>query len=408
MSSFTEVNETASVNAISIAVVGPDDGRRNAVASALGGSEEPNTLDPEQSGVVLTIQEFLSYPLELNDLPQILAQHFDVVFVDLDGDTDYALDVVEGLSRWSSATVMVYSARANRDLVIRCIRAGAREFLNLPLAPGDMAGALARVPIRDPSLSRIQSAAGKLFVFLGAKGGCGVTTVATGFALSLAQASGQRTLLIDFGLPLGDAALQLGMLCDYSTQNALEDWRRLDGSFLRSLLAEHVSGLSVLAAPGEFPKSRAPLQAIDKLMTVARQNFHYVVVDAGSRLDLMHSSLFGDSTYLYLVTQAGISELRNANRLIAQFFSTRGHKLQVVLNRHMPHAKGFDDEQVAKTRPAQWKVLEEDATDGATQHPAISLAHDDSPAAKSIRQMARAACGLPPLAERRKNFRLFR
>ena len=88
-----------------------------------------------------------------------------------------------------------------------------------------------------------------MFVFLGAKGGCGVTTIASNFALALAQESGQNTLLIDFGLPLGDAAINLGMAAEYSTANALQDSNRLDANFLSGLLAKHSSGLNVLAAP---------------------------------------------------------------------------------------------------------------------------------------------------------------
>ena len=51
--------------------------------------------------------------------------------------------------------------------------------------------------------------------------------------------------------------------------------------FLSKLLIKHSSGLSVLAAPGKFPSTRPTNEAIDKLMTVARQEFDYVVVDVG-------------------------------------------------------------------------------------------------------------------------------
>jgi pilus assembly protein CpaE len=338
----------------------------------------------------------------------MLAEAYDVVFVDLDSDTEHALNLVHSLSAGNSATVMVYSAQAGRDLVIRCMRAGAREFLNLPLAPGEMAGALARVPIRDPALSQAAAPGKRLMVFLGSKGGCGVTTITTSFAVSLAQESGQSTLLIDLGLPLGDAAFHLGMMCDYSTTNALEDWHRLDASFLRSLLGEHASGLSVLSAPGEFPRTGATTQAIDRLLAVARQNFQHVIVDIGSRMDLMESALFDQSAHLYLVSQVGISEMRNTNRLVTQFFSRAG-KLQIVLNRHRSHALGFSDEQVEKilTRRAQWKIPDEDATGMRARHAISDLALEESAISKPIRQMARAACGLPALEEKKKTFSIF-
>ena len=68
---------------------------------------------------------------------------------------------------------------------------------------------------------------------------------------------------------------------------------------------------------------------------MARQNFVYLVIDVGSRVDLMTSTIFNKSSIVYLITQVGISELRNANRLIA-FFSLRNWGLQMVMNRYKP------------------------------------------------------------------------
>ena len=42
----------------------------------------------------------------------------------------------------------------------------------------------------------------------GAKGGAGVTTIASNFAVSLAQESRHKVVLIDLNLQLGDAALE--------------------------------------------------------------------------------------------------------------------------------------------------------------------------------------------------------
>jgi pilus assembly protein CpaE len=409
MLSATQVSDSGGANALSIGVIGPDDERREAIVRALGESEAGFVRDLQQSSAGMTIQEFCSYPSDLAELPQLLARRFNVVLVDLDSDQEYALDVVECISLIQSTMVMVYSKQLDRNLVIRAMRAGAREFLSLPLAPGDMNGALARVSIREPGMRSARGTGRKLFAFLGAKGGCGVTTVATSFAASLAQESGQSTLLIDLGSPLGNTAILLGTAHEYSTVNALEDFSRLDASLLRSLLGKHSSGLSVLAAPGEFPRAKASIEAIDKLLAVARQSFQNVVVDAGSRFDLENSSLFGDSVNAYLVTQVGVSELRNANRLIRQFFSTHCPKLQIVLNRYIPQSLGFNDAQVAKalTRPAQWKVPDVNQSQRRAQRTIAPSALEDSPTSWAIRQMARAACGLPPLQQKKKTFRLF-
>jgi pilus assembly protein CpaE len=166
----------------------------------------------------------------------------------------------------------------------------------------------------------------------------------------------------------------------------------------------------VLAAPNEFSPVQASNEAIDKLLVVARQCFDYVVVDAGSRLDLRGTALFEESGFLYLITQVGVSELRNSNRMITQFFSARSRKLQIVLNRYTPHALLFDDQQIAKalTKPAVWKIPDDYAAARRTQNTATPVALQDSPISRVIRQMARSACGMPPVPEKKKGFFLFR
>jgi pilus assembly protein CpaE len=394
MSSLLHISDASDALSLSIAIIDPDDRRRQEVTDILAGFQG------------LTIREYASFPVDLDDLPRIQETHCDAVLVGLDSDPESAFDVVENLCASNSAAVMVYSAQTNFELAIRFMRAGAREFLPLPLLRADIIGALARVSIRHSLTPHSKKAHRKLFVFLGAKGGCGVTTLAANFAVALAQESGQRTLLIDFGLPLGDVAINLGISAQYSTANALQDASRLDANFLRSLLVRHRSGLFVLPAPIEFTTVQATNEAIDTLLAVARQNFDSVVVDAGSRVDLRETALFDDTAHLYLVTQVGVSELRNSNRLISQFFSTRGRKLEIVLNRYTPHALLFDDQEIAKalTRPATWKIPDDYATARRTQNTANPIVLQDSPISRAIHQMARAACGLPAKSPKKRGF----
>ena len=394
MPAVPQISDGSGPGTLSIVLMGPDEQRRKAVAEALSGCP------------IGLIREFSAYPSDLDDLPRMLEQNCDVVIVDLDGDPEYALEIVESIFAYGSVTVIVCSANANLELAVRCMRAGAREFLTFPLNPATISDALARISIRGTNTHPARKTARKLFVFLGAKGGCGVTTIAANCAVSLAQESGQSTLLIDLGLPLGDAALNLGMVTEYSTFNALENYNRLDASLLSTLLARHTSGLSVLAAPTEFSPIPAPLEALDKLLAVARQNFDYVVVDAGSRMDLKDAKFLDDSAIIYLIAQVGVTELRNANRMIGQFFVSRGSKLQTVINRYGPHALPFDDKQIEKalTRPIDWKVPDDYATARRTQNAATPLAMEDSSISRAIRRMARKACGLPEEDEKGRGF----
>jgi pilus assembly protein CpaE len=279
------------------------------------------------------------------------------------------------------------------------------------VATPDVRAAVSEAPAVATAARLIQKAgSGKLLSFVGAKGGAGTTCLASNFAVSLAEESGKRTILIDLNLPLGNVALELGVNAQYSTVDALKNSTRLDATFLSKLLVKHRSGLHVLAAPDNFaqPVQVTP-EAIENLLNVARQEFEYVVVDAGVRHELKDSAFLEESAHLYLVTQDGLPELRNSNRLIAEYFASGGPKLDIVLNRYMGRTESngmysshlVDDKHITKalTREVSWKIPSDPSE--------AVLVAVDSAVSRAIRAMARSVCGLPAIQEPKKKFSLF-
>lgn len=397
MATRTQDRDSLGADVLTVALIGPEEPRRNAVANALVGSQ------------VRVARELTSYP-GLDDVARLLESDYDVVIIELDTDAEHALDLIEAICATSSSvTVMVYSARADSAMLVRCMRAGAREYLSLPLTPGAVEEALVRAMVRRPVGRPAKKALGKLLVFIGAKGGSGVTTVATNFAVAIAQESRQSTLLIDLCLPMGDAALGLGIRAEFSVANALENFNRLDSNFFSKLLSKHSSGLSVLAAPDGYLPIQATVEAVERLLLVARQTFDYVVVDAGSNVGPASKTLFKDASNVYLITQVSIPELRNSHRLITEFFGTSNFKPEIVLNRFTQRSLGIDEKEIGKalTQQPQWKIPSDYQTTLRAQNTANALALDDSSISRVIRQMARVACGLPKDPDKKKSFSLF-
>jgi pilus assembly protein CpaE len=392
MATYPET-DALGANVLSVALIGPDERSRMSVADALVGST---------SGVP---RQLPFYP-EIDQVPKLIELNFDVIIIDLDSDPETALDLVEGLCADGAPTVMVFSSTADSELMIRCMRAGAREFLSLPFAPGAVAEAMVRATVRRTTIRNPSSKKpdGKLHVFFGAKGGSGVTTLAANFAICLARESGSKTLLIDLDLPFGDVALGMGLTAAYSTADALQNYTRLDTNFLSRLLVKHDSGLSVLTSPGKVIHVPIVPDAVNKLLTVARQDFEYVVVDSGSRLELSSTALFEPDAVVYLVSQVGLSELRNSNRIISELFKSDFPKLEIVLNRFMPSSMAIDEEHITKalTRRAQWKIPEDNATVRKMLSSDTPLVLEDSPLSRVIKQMARGACGLAAEPERKR------
>lgn len=382
---------------LSVALIGPDQRTRTSAARAFADTRRT------------VIREFNSYPPEPEHLRRLLMS-FDVVVLDLDSDPDLVLELVEQTGATEPAAIMVFSERNDPKLAIRLMRAGTREYLLLPLERGVVAQALARITAgideRAGGTERPQGKKvhGGLHVFLGSKGGSGVTTVACNVAIALAQRPEHRILLIDLALPIGDCALCLGISAGYSTEDALRNSDRLDTSLLHNLLVKHRSGVFVLAAPTKVPDIEVSKDAIDKLIAIARQEFDYVIVDVGSRIDVAAKVLFEDASTIYLVTQTGISELRNSNRLISQFFAEGSENLEIVINRFESRFLEPANEDIitkALGRPVRWKIPDDQDAARALQHGDGGLA--ETRTSRVSLEMASSISGLPIPQERHRD-----
>jgi len=387
-----------SMTALSVIVIGPDPKRRQAIVRGFSGSQARIT------------RELDIYP-EVDDLAGLLDSDPDIVLVDLDPDPERAIDAIENICGTTSAvTVMVYSSHIDSELLVRCMRGGAREFLTEPLSAAPVADALVRASVRREEVKRTRKSTGKLFVFAGAKGGSGTTTVASNFALSLAKDSGGKVALVDLDLYLGDAALSLGITPKFSTADALENMSRLDSELLAAMLAKHASGLAVLAAPDAVSGFHITRDGVETLLRVAREKFDFVVVDAGSNPADVCEALFVAATRVYLVAQLSVAELRNANRLITRYFNgADAGRMEVVLNRFVARMAEIDDAAITKalTRPAKWKVPNDFVAARRSQNTGVPLLMEDSLVARAIRDMAWDAAGKPVQPEKKKKFGLF-
>src|SRR5260370_33749566 len=143
-----------------------------------------------------------------------------------------------------------------------------------------------------------------MLVFLGAKGGTGVTTLASNFAIALQKESGREVVLVDLDVQLGDVSLVLSLTPKFTILDALRNGNRLDSDFVSTLLAEHSSGISVLTAADEdHPLTPLEDGSLGKLMYILRDQFPYVVVDAGGGAGRAGDRLLERATWVCLGAQ---------------------------------------------------------------------------------------------------------
>jgi pilus assembly protein CpaE len=400
MSTLKLVPESPHSAPLSIAVVSPNVSHREEMIAAL--AQFPNGR----------VREFISYSRGAEAAAQVLRDDFDVVIIDMDSHAESALELVEHICDDGAANVIACSANPDPAVLMRCMRAGTREFLPMPIYQNAMSEAMLRITARSmekpaeklPIRNVMPESKGKLLIFTSAKGGVGATTLSCGLAVSLSQEFRQRTLLIDLNLPLGDAALNLALKGEYTTIDALQNFHRLDGSFLRSLITSHESGLYVLPAPAEMTNARFQKEMIFKLLRVARHEFDFVVVDLGASFDAQDIYTLDDLTTIFLVTQVGVPELRNSNRLVKQLVVEGGPKVEIVVNRYDSESGDIDEAQIKKalTLPIRWKIPNDYSAVRRMQNLGTPLNQEDSQIARTIRSMGESICGLTPDSNKKK------
>ena len=311
------------------------------------------------TSVARTVCSHATLPLAANDpvLRKTQALAPDVVLVDIavEGVTP-ALRAIELLHQeLPDSAVFAVGPMTQPQLIVSTMRAGAREYIERPTNTTDLLEAFVRLTATRRKPGR-ETSRGKVFTVVNAKGGSGATTVAVNLALAL-QSIHHSTALIDLA-PLGHCALHLNLKPAFTVSDAIANLHRLDASLLDSFMARHDRGLQVLAGPA-IPTAIEPSASdFARLFDTIAGLFHYIVVDASSRLDSATRLCSNLSERILLIAHADVASLWSAGR-VAQYLGESGSRdrFGLVLNRYRKVA-GFNEAETeaAIGAPVLWRI----------------------------------------------------
>jgi pilus assembly protein CpaE len=221
------------------------------------------------------------------------------------------------------------------DLIVQAMRAGARDFAYLE-QDGDVRRAVAALRFTPKDVA---AEPGQVVVVFGAKGGSGVTTLATNLSGSFlpADRNGRRTVLVDLDMQMGDVLVFLDINSGFGWRELVNESDRLDDELLDKLLTRHESGLRVVAqtAPLDEIQPFAP-SAIARSLQQLRMHSSHVVIDGLRDFDdITLATLDLADTVLLTFTQ-DIPALKNASRCLAVFhrLGYGDDKVKLVVNRY--------------------------------------------------------------------------
>lgn len=326
----------------------------------------------------------------------------DIAIIDIDSDDAKALQLVESLSKsHPECGIIVVSKQTDGQMILKTIRAGAREFLNSPVQIDELVGALDRISASSSGKQR--SNAGSIISVAGASGGVGTTSIAVNLAVALAARPDRSVVLIDLDLALGDADVFLDMIPDYTLLDVAQNISRLDLALLRKSLTKHETGVYLLPRPVQIEDiDQITNDDFKRVIGLLKASFTHLVIDLSKSYSRLDIAALEASKHILLLTQLDLPCLRNVVRLLASLETYEGlnEKINVVVNR-----SGLDKSQISSAKAEEtidreifWRIPNNYGVISECRNNGVPLLQQAKNAAitHSISELAEKLSGDPP------------
>ncbi|MFM7152173.1 MAG: response regulator [Gemmataceae bacterium] len=323
---------------IRIVIVDPSDMSREELRNALLGMES-----------VWLDSECRNYDFALDLVTQSPP---DAVLVSLDSDQNKAIALIQHFSEYlPQMSVLAASARSDGQAILQALRAGAREFLTLPIQPEELVQTLRKVTgqhhphhapsevtttvrKREPS-GKMARPQGQIVSVLGSRGGVGGTSIAVNLGATLAQYGDLNVAMLDLDLAMGDADIHLDLLADYSLLDLAVKVDALDQQYLRQCMKKHACGLWFL----QHPENLIDLEAIRedilrRIIKLLQTSYAYLMVDLSKSFNAVDQTVLEMSNLILVVIQLDLSSVRNAVRILQALATNEAltEKVRIILN----------------------------------------------------------------------------
>ena len=253
--------------------------------------------------------------------------------ITMGSNSEQAIKLIKRLNSEAPKTAIISAAyNPSSDLLLQGLRAGAREFLQLPISAQELTTVLDRVSAFCDGQVEAPKKRGRMIAVFSSKGGCGTSFIAT----NLAASTNARTVLVDLNLQAGDLPLFLGVDPKYSFADMAENRNRLDNALVNSFVTPYSSNLSLLAAPREADSAdEIEPEHVFEVLQRLRESYEYVVLDPQHTFDSITLAALDQSDEIVLVLALDIPSIRSTQRALA-IFDRLGYprkKIRIVVNR---------------------------------------------------------------------------
>jgi pilus assembly protein CpaE len=316
------------------ALVSADENLRRIVLESIQGAGPPIAVELE-----ITASPQL---LDPEHLERLRSCEPDVVILDMADDPELAIRSASAIATGNPRAALVgLGPDLEASRLLEAMRAGLVEYVPRPVEATSLREALGRVMRKRGWVDTHEGRRnGKLLAFFSPKGGSGSTSVITNVGIELHRLTGQKTLLVDLDLELGEISSLLGVRPRFHFVDLVRNFHRMDADLLASYIESHESGVQVLSAPFE-PEIGEEVtgEQIARILGFLRNHYDYVLVDTSKSLAPPALAALQNADPIFLVTNMDVPSLRNLKRclpILDRVTAGDAGRLRLVVNRLNP------------------------------------------------------------------------
>ncbi len=256
--------------------------------------------------------------------------------VDVANDPEAGFKILEKVKQAAPDLYVIASNySAEGDIVLTAVRSGANDYMVQPVKRLDFKDVMGRLERAPRRVAATVSKLGKIYTFLGTKGGLGTTTLAVNFASVQAQRK-QNTVLLDLDWTANDVAMQLGAAPQYTLQEVGENLSRLDQALFEGFVTRDPLGFFLVGPPDSIEnRGHFTEPMFREFATFLVEKYESIVIDAGRSLgdDVVLGAL-QSSTVIFLVVTQEFPSVRNAQRYLSNLMRMgfTQDQIKVVVN----------------------------------------------------------------------------
>jgi len=280
------------------------------------------------------ILEIPIYPPSTGLLEVLSVQNPDIAIADIVSDREQGLSLLKDLTTMQpKMPVIAILPPDEADLILKCLRTGAAEFLNYPFPPGQIEEVISRLVAKNPP-AKGNYKTGRVLAVVPAKGACGPSTIASGLTLYWKKKSG-KLLLADFDPLTGTISFLLKLRSQYSFMDVVALNDNLDADLWRNIITS-TQGVDVLLSPEGAVQGVHDLMDASSIIDYARRNYEITIIDLSCPYGPWNLSILQNADDILLVSTNELPSLQATQRAFAYMDQNRidRSKVKLLVNRY--------------------------------------------------------------------------